>query len=138
MGRDFSLVPPVYWNLSGVSRSRVNARRGDLGPTKRAQITSAFLSPYHTRFLVLHQALVNGTCRKQFVWEGLCARLVEKGADMKRHEMSWALTFVHLPFYTFEQKRREGCDRADSVSRQLLSSAKGGAAVLHACVWRLC
>lgn len=100
MGRDFPLVPPVYWNLSGVSRNRVNARLGDLGPTKRAQITSAFLRLYHTRFLVLHQALVNGTCRKQVVWEGPCARLCKKGADMKRHEMSWALTFVRLPFYT--------------------------------------
>ncbi len=60
---------------------------------------------------------------EQVVWEGLCARLVEKGADMKRHEMSWTLTFVRLPFYTFEQQIREGCDRADLVSRKRLSSA---------------
>ncbi|OLE34966.1 MAG: hypothetical protein AUG45_02875 [Ktedonobacter sp. 13_1_20CM_3_54_15] len=106
-----------------MARSRVNARRGDLGPTKRAQITSALLRLYHTRFLVLHQAPASGTCRKKVVWEGLCARLVEKGADMKRHEMSWTLTFVRLPFYTFEQQIREGCDRADLVSRKRLSSA---------------
>jgi hypothetical protein len=43
---------------------------------------------------------VNGTCCKKVVWEGPCARLCKKGAGIKRHEMSWELTFVRLPFYT--------------------------------------